>query len=106
MGEVFKQGVVNKTVGLCHTILDGSRCCHAFAKRFQIVYGAKDVLTGAFFVPAIEVLTIFVLSILVCAVLYTACALYDDALVRRRESWKGARSSIENRPLKGSRPPT
>jgi hypothetical protein len=44
MGEVFKSGAVNKTVGLCHTILNGSRCCHAFAKRFQIFYGAKDVL--------------------------------------------------------------
>ena len=49
----------------------------------------KMFWTGAFFVPAIEVLTIVVLSILVCAVLYTACALYDGALLRRRESWKG-----------------
>jgi hypothetical protein len=44
MGEVFKQSAVNKTVGLCHTILDCSRFCHAFAKRFHISYGAKDVL--------------------------------------------------------------
>jgi len=61
----------------------------------------KMFWTGAFFVPAVEVLTTFVLSILVCAVLYTACALYEGALLRRRESWKGARSSIENRQLKG-----
>ena len=97
MGEVFKQGAVNKTVGLCHTILDGSRCCHAFAKRFQIFYGAKDVLDRSILRTAIEVFTIFVLSILVCAVLYTACALYGGALLRRKESWPGARSSIENR---------
>lgn len=61
----------------------------------------KMFWTGAFFIPTIEVLTIFVFGIFVCAVLYTACALYEGALLRRRESWKRTRSSIENRQLKG-----
>jgi len=61
----------------------------------------KMFWTGAFFVPTIEVLTIFVLGILVCAVLYTACALYEGALLRRRESWNCARSRTENRQSKG-----
>jgi len=61
----------------------------------------KMFWSGAFFVPAIEDLTIFVLGILVCSVLYTTCALYEGALLRRREAWNRARSSIENRQSKG-----
>jgi hypothetical protein len=49
----------------------------------------KRLLPGAFFGSTVELLTIFSLSIFVCAVLYTACAVYDGALSRRRESWKG-----------------
>jgi hypothetical protein len=57
----------------------------------------KMFWTGAIFVPTIEVLTIVVLAVLVCAVLYTVCAFYEGALVRRKESWNRAHSSTENR---------
>ena len=52
----------------------------------------KMFWTAAFFGSTVEVLTVFVLGILVCAVLYTICALYEGALLRRRESWNRARS--------------
>jgi len=61
----------------------------------------KVFWTGAFFVPTIDVLTVFVLGIPVATVLYTACALYEAALLRRRESWDGARPSAETRKSKG-----
>ena len=44
-----------------------------------------------------EVLTVFALGIFVCAVLYTACASYEGALLRRRESWNRARAITQNR---------
>ena len=44
----------------------------------------------------VEVLTVFALGILMCAVLYTACAFYEGALFRSRESWNQARATTEN----------
>jgi hypothetical protein len=64
----------------------------------------KMFWTGALFAPTVEVRTIFVLGILVCAVLYTVCVVYEGALLRRRasrESWNSARSNTENRHSKG-----
>jgi hypothetical protein len=60
----------------------------------------KRLWPGAFFGSTVEMLTIFALGILVCAVLYTACAFYEGALLRKRESWNSARPSIENRQSK------
>jgi hypothetical protein len=68
---------------------------------FIVFTQQKMFWSGAFFVPAIEDLTIFVLGILVCSVLYTTCALYEGALLRRREAWNRAHSSIDNRQSKG-----
>ena len=56
---------------------------------------------AAFIGTLAEVLTLFALSILVCAVLYTACAFYEGALLRRRESWSYARSRIQDGQPKG-----
>lgn len=55
-------------------------------KEFVFFTEQKMFWTGAFFVPTVEVLTVSVLGILVCAVLYTECALFEGALSRRRES--------------------
>ena len=65
-----------------------------------ILAAQKRFFPGTFFGSIVEMLTIFALGILVCAVLYTACAFYEGALLRRRESWNKARASIENRQLK------
>jgi hypothetical protein len=46
----------------------------------------------------VEVLTVFALGILACAVLYSACAFYEGALLRRRESWNHARATRGGRP--------
>ncbi|HKV79912.1 MAG TPA: hypothetical protein VJP02_17315 [Candidatus Sulfotelmatobacter sp.] len=65
--------------------------------EFMYFTEQKIFWTGAFFVPTAEVLTTFALGMLVCAVLYTVCALFDGALLRKRESWNSARSGNENR---------
>ena len=62
-----------------------------------IVTEQKSLWPGAFFGATVEMLTILALGIQVCAVLYTACALYEGALLRRRQSWDSARSAIEDR---------
>ena len=59
----------------------------------------KMFWTGAIFAPTVEVLTIFVLGILICAVLYTVCAFYEGALLRRRKSWN--RAPAQNPALPG-----
>jgi len=64
-------------------------------REFQVFMEQKMFWSGAFFVPTIEVLTIFLLGILLCAVIYTACALFESALLSRKESWNRARSSTE-----------
>jgi hypothetical protein len=46
----------------------------------------KMLWTGAVFATITEVLPVLVLGLLVCSVLYTVCALYEGALVRRKES--------------------
>jgi hypothetical protein len=47
-----------------------------------------------------EVTTAFTLGILVCAVLYTACAFYEGALLRSRAKWTHARAnSDDSQPL-------
>ena len=66
-------------------------------KEFIFFTEQKMFWTGALFVPTVDVLTILVLGLLVCAVLYTACALYEGALRRRKESWSRTRSRTENR---------
>jgi nitrate reductase gamma subunit len=45
----------------------------------------------------VEVLTVFALGILVCAVLYTACALYERMLLRRRTT-RNRFSDAQDRP--------
>jgi hypothetical protein len=45
-----------------------------------------------------EVTTAFTLGILVCAVLYTACAFYEGALLRSREKWTHARANSDDSP--------
>jgi hypothetical protein len=57
----------------------------------------KMLWSGAVFATIIEVLPIFVLGFLVCAVLYTVCALYEGVLVQKKESWNRAHSSSRNR---------
>lgn len=47
-----------------------------------------------------EVMAVCALGFFVCAILYTACALYEGALSHRRESWNYARSAIQNHPGK------
>jgi hypothetical protein len=53
---------------------------------------------GALIGSIVEVLTMFARGILVCAVLYAACALFEGALLRGRESWSHARANTEDRP--------
>ena len=65
--------------------------------NLMILVEQKMFWPGAFFGSTVGMLTIFALSILVCALLYTACAFYEGALLRRRESWNCARASIEDR---------
>ena len=65
-----------------------------------ILTAQKRLWPGEFFGSMVEVLTIFALGIFVCAVLYTTCAFYEAALLRRRELWNSARLSIENRQSK------
>ena len=45
-----------------------------------------------------EVTTAFALGILVCAVLYAACAFYEGALLRARKSWTHSRANTELEP--------
>ena len=69
--------------------------------NFMYFAEQKMLWPGAFFISMVETLTIFVIGILVCAALYTTCAIYEGALLRRRESWNQVRSSIEDRQSKG-----
>ena len=62
-------------------------------REFMFFIAQKMFWSGAFFQPTAEVLTVFVLGILVCAALYTTCTLCEGALLGRRESWKQGRSS-------------
>jgi hypothetical protein len=68
---------------------------------FMLFAEQKMLWPGAFFMSMVEALTVFSIGSLVCAVLYMACALYEGALLRRREAWNRARSRIENRQSKG-----
>ena len=43
-----------------------------------------------------EVTTPFTFGILVCAVLYAACAFYEGALLRSREKWTRARANSDD----------
>lgn len=58
--------------------------------NFVIVSEQKRLWPGAFYGSTAEMLTIFALGIFVCTVLYMACAFYEGALERRKES----RSSV------------
>lgn len=69
--------------------------------NFLIVTEQKRLWPGAFYGSTAEMLTIFALGILVCAVLYTACAFYEGALERRKESRNNVRPTIENSRSKG-----
>jgi hypothetical protein len=69
-------------------------------REFMFFMAQKMFWSGAFFQPTVEVLTVFVLGILVCAALYTICAVCEGALLGRRESWIQAHSSTQNQ-LKG-----
>ena len=69
-------------------------------REFMFFMAQKMFWSGAFFQPTAEVLTVFVLGILICAALYTICAFCEGAMLGRRESWKQAQSSIQNQ-LKG-----
>jgi len=48
-----------------------------------------------------EVLTVFVLGILVCTVIYASCALYEGALSRRRTLWNQSTTNTGDRQPKG-----
>jgi hypothetical protein len=54
--------------------------------NFLVVTEQKRLWPGALYGSTAEMLTIFALGIVVCAVLYTACAFYEGALERRKES--------------------
>jgi hypothetical protein len=64
--------------------------------NFLVVTEQKRLWPGAFYGSTAEMLTIFALGILVCAVLYTVCAFYEGALERRQESRKSVHPTIEN----------
>jgi hypothetical protein len=51
----------------------------------------------------VEVLTMFVLGILVCTVIYSACALYEGALSRRKDTmeWNHSATNTVDRLSKG-----
>lgn len=49
----------------------------------------------------VEVLTMFVLGTLVCTVIYSACALYEGALSRRRILWNHSATNTVDRLSKG-----
>lgn len=67
----------------------------------QIFAEQKVFGPGAFFGTAAADLTVLALGLLVCAVLYTACAFYEGALLRRRESWNGTLANFEGQQSKG-----
>ena len=52
---------------------------------------------GAFLGIMIEVLTVFVLGILACTLIYATCVFLEEALVRRIESWRSSGEANENR---------
>lgn len=54
--------------------------------NFLVVTEQKRLWPAAFYGSTAEMLTIFALGIFVCAVLYMACAVYEGALERRKES--------------------
>jgi len=53
---------------------------------------------GAFLGSIIQVLTLFLLGILTCSLIYAACALLEGALLRRKEFWTYERRFNENQP--------
>jgi hypothetical protein len=65
--------------------------------NFLMVVEQKRFWLGAFYGYTVEILTIFALGILVCAVLYTECAFCEEALLRRRESWRRSRAVPKER---------
>ena len=49
----------------------------------------------------VEVLTMFVLGIFVCTVIYAACALCEGALSHRRTLWNHSAINTVDRPTRG-----
>ena len=62
----------------------------------------KEVVGIAAFSGGVaEVLTVFVLGILVCTVIYAVCALYEGVLSRRRSVWNQSTATTRDRQPKG-----
>jgi hypothetical protein len=70
-------------------------------ENFKILMEHKAFGPAAFVGTTVEAVTLLTFSILVCAVLFSISASYEGVLLRRRELWNRARSTMEGQRSKG-----
>jgi hypothetical protein len=85
-GNVLKQNPVNETIGFCNVTSDRPHFGPALKGESYAAVAQKDFGIAAVNGGIVEVLTMFVLGVLVCTVIYSACDLCEGALSPRKDT--------------------